>query len=160
MNIFLTITLVITLISLCFDREKTQNALRRAIKQMVQIMPAFLWMLIFMSLVLTVFSEEQIQKALVRDNIYLSLALAVSCGSLAIIPGFIAFPLCGILLEKGVAYMVISGFTTTLMMVGIVTFPVEKEYLGVRLGIVRNLISLLIAMITALATGFFFGELF
>ena len=80
-----------------------------------------------------------------------------------ILPAFasmLAFPLCGILLSKGVTYTVLSAFTTTLMMVGFVTFPIEKKYFGVRVGIIRNVASLLIAIIVAIMTGIFYGEIF
>ncbi len=42
--------------------------------------------------------------------------------------------------------MAISGFTTTLMMVGILSFPIEKTYFGFRVALVRNIVSLLIAL--------------
>jgi len=75
-------------------------------------------------------------------------------------PGFIAFPLAGILLEKGVLYMVLSAFTSSLMLVGILTYPIEKDYFGAKVTIMRNSISLVITVIIALATGLAFGELF
>jgi hypothetical protein len=56
--------------------------------------------------------------------------------------------------------MVLSAFTTTLMMVGVLTYPVEKAYLGIRVTIMRNAVSFVIALIVAVITGFFFGELF
>jgi hypothetical protein len=56
--------------------------------------------------------------------------------------------------------MVLSAFTTTLMMVGVLTYPIEKEYFGGRVTIIRNLISLFIAFIVALITGVFFREIF
>ncbi len=37
--------------------------------------------------------------------------------------------------------MVLAAFTTTLMMVGVMTYPVEKEYFGAKVTIIRNLIS-------------------
>ncbi len=80
--------------------------------------------------------------------------------SLALIPGFIAFPLAGILLKQGIPYMVLSAFTTTLMMVGILTYPIEKAYFGMRVTIIRNVISFLISLIVALMTGILFGEVF
>jgi len=46
-----------------------------------------------------------------------------------------------------------------LMMVGILTYPVEKEYFGVKVTIVRNVISFGIALIIALIIGICFGEL-
>jgi hypothetical protein len=56
--------------------------------------------------------------------------------------------------------MVLSAFTTTLMMVGVLTYPVEKAYLGPKVTILRNVISFLIAFVVALLTGIFFGEVF
>ncbi len=56
-------------------------------------------------------------------------------------PGFIAFPLSGILLSKGVPYMVISAFTTTLMIVGVLSYPVEKAYFGTKVTIMRNVVK-------------------
>ncbi len=73
-------------------------------------------------------------------------------------PGFIAFPLSGILLSKGVPYMVISAFTTTLMIMGVLSYPVEKAYFGTKVTIMRNAISFCIALVVALVTGLFFGE--
>jgi len=81
-------------------------------------------------------------------------------GSITLMPGFIAFPLCGILLKKGVLYMVLSAFTTTLMMVGVLTYPIEKEYFGIKVTIMRNIISFFIALVVAVMTGILFGEIF
>jgi len=159
-NPFIILTVISILISFCFDSKKTRLALSLTLKKIKKILPAFMWMLILMAVVLYFFSEEDIRKLLSNDNIYYSLILALSTGSAAMLPGFIAFPLCGILLDQGVAYMILSGFSSTLMMVGIVTFPVEVEYIGVKLGIIRNLLSLLIALIVALVTGLVYGELF
>jgi len=71
----------------------------------------------------------------------------------------VAFPLSGILLGKGVPYTVIAAFTTTLMMVGVVTFPLEKRFLGARVALVRNLAGLAVALVVSVAIGLFFGEL-
>ena len=62
--------------------------------------------------------------------------------------------------EQGVSYTALSSFSTTLMMVGVVTYPIEKEYFGLKVTVIRNVISFGIALIVALATGIFFGEIF
>jgi hypothetical protein len=41
-------------------------------------------------------------------------------------PGYFAYPLAGVLVNKGVTYMVVACFATTLLMVGVLTYPVEK----------------------------------
>ena len=56
--------------------------------------------------------------------------------------------------------MVLSAFTSSLMLVGILTYPIEKDYFGAKVTIMRNSISLVITVIIALATGLAFGELF
>jgi uncharacterized membrane protein YraQ (UPF0718 family) len=128
-------------------------------KKFINIIPAFLTMLILVSIVLFFIPDKMISDYLGNNDKFIGVILASFFGSITLMPGFIAFPLCGILLKKGVSYMVLSAFTTTLMMVGILTYPVEKEYFGVKVTIIRNAISFFIAIIVALSIGFFFGEL-
>jgi len=120
----------------------------------------FFTVIILISIVLYLFPEAFIAKYLGSGNTFIGVLLAGILGSITLMPGFITYPLCGILLKKGVSYMVLSTFTTTLMMVGVITYPVEKEYFGSRVTILRNTIGLLIALCVAIATGIFFGELF
>jgi len=122
--------------------------------------PTFITMLIFVSIILFLFPDEVISNYLSNSSKIISLLLASLIGSITLMPGFVAFPLSGILLSKGVSYMVLSSFTTTLMMVGIITFPIEREYFGVKVTIIRNMVSFFIALTVALVTGIFFGEVF
>ncbi|HIJ56664.1 MAG TPA: hypothetical protein HPQ03_11120 [Deltaproteobacteria bacterium] len=153
-------TAAAVLVSFLVSREKTLKALRIAYKRFVKILPAFLTMLVLVSIVLFLVPEELISTYLGSNNRYVGVLIGALLGSITLMPGFIAYPLCGILLKKGVAYMVLSAFSTTLMMVGVLTYPVEKAYLGAKVTLIRNLISFLIALVVALATGLFFGEVF
>ena len=146
------------LISFIVNRAKTLKAVKIAFKQLVTIFPAFLTMLILVSIVLFFVPDKIISNYLGNNNKLIGVVLASLFGSITLMPGFIAFPLSGILLKKGVSYMVLSSFTTTLMMVGILTYPVEKKYFGAKVTIIRNVVSLLISLIVALSVGFFFGE--
>ena len=154
------VTGLAVLISLIASREKTLKAVKIAAKRFAIILPAFLTMLVLVSIVLFLIPDKVISDYLGSDNKFVGVLLASFFGSITLMPGFIAFPLCGILLEKGVLYMVLSAFTTTLMMVGVLTYPIEKEYFGVKVTIIRNVISLFLALIIAVATGIFFGEIF
>ena len=146
-------------VSLIFSREKTFRAVKIAARRFINMLPVFLVMLILVSVVLYFVPENTILDYLGSENVFSNFVFAALIGSVVIMPGFIAFPLCGILLETGVPYMVLSAFTTTLMMVGILTFPVEKAYLGTKVTIIRNLVSLAIALIVALITGIVFREI-
>jgi len=152
------VTVIAMVFSLIADWRRTLKAIKIAIKKFINILPAFLIMLILVSIVLFLVPDKVISRYIGSDNKLISTVLASLFGSITLMPGFIAFPLCGILLKKGVSYMVLSAFTTTLMMVGVLTYPVEKEYFGIKVTIIRNTISFLIAMIIAITTGFFFGE--
>jgi uncharacterized membrane protein YraQ (UPF0718 family) len=154
------ITGIALLISLIASREKTFKALKIALKRFLNILPAFLTMLVLVSIVLFLVPDKLFSKYLGTDNKLIGVLLAALLGSITLMPGFIAFPLSGILLQKGVAYTVIATFTTTLMMVGVVTFPVEKAYLGVRVTVLRNIIGLLIALCVAAIIGIYYGEIF
>lgn len=147
------------LISFIGNRGKTFKAVKIAFKKLAKIFPAFLTMLILVSIVLFLIPDKTISNYLGNNGKFIGVILASFFGSITLMPGFIAFPLCGILFKKGVGYMILSAFTTTLMMVGILTYPIEKEYFGVKVSIIRNTISFFIAIIVALSIGFFFGEL-
>ena len=148
------------LLSFLANPKKTIMAIKIAVKKFVNILSAFLIMLILVSVVLFLIPDKVISNYLGNSNKLIGVIFASFFGSITLMPGFIAFPLCGILLKKGVSYMVLSAFTTTLMMVGVLTYPIEKEYFGMRVTVIRNTISFFIAIIVALMTGIFFGEMF
>ncbi|RLC63862.1 MAG: hypothetical protein DRI01_04445 [Chloroflexi bacterium] len=148
------------LVSFAVNREKTFKAIKIAIKRLISILPAFLTMLILVSIVLFLVPDKVISNYLGVNNKLVGVLLASFFGSIVLMPGFIAYPLCGILLKKGVPYMVLSAFATTLMMVGVLTYPMEKEYFGIRVTVIRNVISLFIALVVAIMTGIFFEEIF
>jgi len=148
------------LISFVVNREKTLKALKIAARRFINILPAFLVMLILVSIVLFLVPDKVISSYLGINNRLVGVFWASLFGSITLMPGFIAYPLCGILLKQGVPYMVLAAFATTLMMVGVLTYPIEKEYFGIKVTVVRNVISLFIALVVAVMTGIFFGEIF
>jgi uncharacterized membrane protein YraQ (UPF0718 family) len=152
-------TAILFIISFIADKQKTIKALKIAFKKFSKIVPAFLTMLILISIILFIFPQDLIIRYLGIGNKYVSMLIASLIGSITLMPGFIAFPLAGILRQQGVPYMVLSAFTTTLMLVGIVTFPVEKEFFGVKITIIRNVIYFFIAIIVAVIMGIVFGEI-
>jgi uncharacterized membrane protein YraQ (UPF0718 family) len=148
------------LVSFVANPEKTLKAVKIAAKRFVNILPAFLVMLVLISIALFLVPDEIISHYLGVNNKFIGVLFASFFGSITLMPGFIVYPLCGILLQKGVAYTVIAAFTTTLMMVGVLTYPLEKAYFGWQVTVIRNTMSLVIALIVAVVIGIFFGEIF
>lgn len=145
------------LISAAADRRKTGKALVVTLKKLMRILPGYLHLLILLSFVLLV-SDSLIIKVLNASNPWVGLASALAIGSLTMMPGFISYPLAGVLVDQGVPLMVVAGFVTSLMMVGIVTFPVERAYFGVRMALMRNGLSLVIALVISVVMGLVYGE--
>ena len=152
--IIMTILLIISLI---FSREKTWQSIRRGTKKLLKILPNYLKILVFLAIIMS-FAEDFIVTYLGGQNILLGSLLAVLVGSIVMMPGFIAYPLAGVLLTRGVSYTVIAGFVISLKMVGVVTYPVEKEYMGVKGTIYRNAASLIITLILTFLMGIYYGE--
>lgn len=146
-------------VSFFASRQKTMQALKKAFSQLVFILPAFLSMLIMVAVVLYLVPDEMISRYLGQENNLMGMVSGAFLGSAIMMPGFIAYPLSGLLLKKGVAYVVLSAFTTTLMMVGVLSYPVEKRFFGSGAPVLRNAVSFFIALVVAIVTGFYFGEL-
>jgi uncharacterized membrane protein YraQ (UPF0718 family) len=152
------ITAVALLVSLVASRTKTMAAVALAAGRLVKILPAFATMMVLFSVTITLLPREVVAALIGRESGWLGVAIAAGVGSIVFMPGFIAFPLSGALLKQGVPYMVLAAFTTTLMMVGVLTYPLERQYFGRWVTLLRNAICLLIAMAAALAISLVFGE--
>lgn len=153
------VTAVLVAVSFLADRHKTLEGIKIGIKKFRKILPNYLKLLILIAVMLF-FTEGLIVRYLGQENGLIGMMVGMLLGSATMMPGFIAYPLAGVLVERGVLYMVVAGFVTTLMMVGVLTFPVEKEYLGVKGTIIRNSVSFVIAAVIALSMGLVYGEVF
>ncbi|MBT3378724.1 MAG: hypothetical protein HN742_21430 [Lentisphaerae bacterium] len=159
MLILYMITAFLVGVSFLAAPRKTGRALDVALRRFLRILPTFVVVMVLVAVVLHLVPDHLVMRVLARESKWAAMVSAIGFGSVSVIPGFIAFPLCGLLRDRGALYMVISAFSTTLMMVGVVTFPMEKVYLGARLAFWRNATALVIAIVVAVATGFVFGEL-
>lgn len=140
-------------ISFFKDRNKTKMALKKAWKSFENILPQFLSIIIIIGLAFAVLSPETIISLLgTRSGIWGVLGAAV-IGSITLIPGFIAFPLAAALLKSGAGYMQIAAFVSTLMMVGIITLPLEIKTFGKRAAIIRNISAFVFSLIAAVVIG-------
>ena len=153
------LTTFLLALSFVLNTRRTFAGIRIGMGRFFRVVPAFLAMLALVSIVLYAIPPHVILKYLAREDAWSGTLIAAALGSISHLPGFIAFPLCGILRQHGVPYMVLAAFSTTLMMVGVVTFPIERAYLGARVALVRNLLGGLIALAVAVAIGFACDEI-
>ena len=135
------------------DRKKTKQALMKAWKSFENILPQFLSILLIIGLALAILSPETITKLIGSSSGVWGVLAASLIGSITLIPGFVAFPLASALLTSGAGYMQIAAFVSTLMMVGIVTIPMEMKTFGKRATIVRNVSAYLFSIVVAIVMG-------
>ncbi|HYE10581.1 MAG TPA: permease [Patescibacteria group bacterium] len=141
------------LLSFMKDKGKTKMALKKAWKSFENILPQFLAILIIIGITLTVLSPETISKLIGDQSGWLGMLMAATIGSVTLVPGFVAFPLAAALLENGAGFMQIAVFISTLMMVGIVTMPVEIKYFGKKAALIRNSLALVFSFVAAIVIG-------
>ena len=141
--------LVLFAVSALKDREKTRKAFMKGLKALEGILPQFLAVLVFVAIILAVFDAGMISRFIgERTGIIGSLAAGL-LGAVTLIPGFVAFPMAGELLRNGAGTVQIATFVSSLMMVGIVTLPMEIKYFGKRAAIARNSFAFVFSFIAA-----------
>lgn len=141
------------LLSFFKDRKKTLMALKKAWKSFENILPQFLSILVIIGVAFAVLTPETISKLLGENSGVWGVLVASLIGSITLIPGFVAFPMAAALLKSGAGYMQIAAFVSTLMMVGIVTMPLEIKTFGRRATLVRNISAYAFSLIAALVIG-------
>jgi len=148
------IALGLLLISYFKNKKKTKMALKKAWKSFSNILPKFLGVIGLVGIMLAVFDEQVISSLIGAESGVIGTILASAIGAITLIPGFVAFPTAKVLLDNGAGYMQIGVFVSTLMMVGIMTMPVEIEYFGKKVTFIRNGLAFLLSFVVA----FFIGK--
>lgn len=151
--ILYSIALVLLLVSYRKDKVKTKQALKKAWKAFENILPEFLTIIVLVGVLLAVLNPQVISSIIGKDSGWPGVIAAAIVGAVTLIPGFVAFPTAAMLLQNGAGYMQIGAFVSTLMMVGVVTMPVEIRYFGKRLTILRNLSAFIFSFIVAYIIG-------
>jgi uncharacterized membrane protein YraQ (UPF0718 family) len=146
-------TIIFLIFSLSKNKEKTKNALRMAFGMGKSMILSILSIILLIGLVLALLPPEQIAGYVENQNVLVATIVSAIFGTITLIPAFIAFPLVGTLVDAGVGVVPSIAFLTTLTMVGVVTFPLEKKEFGMKFTIVRNGLSFVFAIVIALVMG-------
>ncbi len=147
MAILFFITGILLLVSFIANRQKTLEGLKRGAMQFLKLLPTPLSVIILVSIAIYFIPEKTLIQYFGDQAGILGYISAALVGSVSLIPGFISYPLAGMLVESGVGYGVIALFITTLKMVGVITIPLEAKYFGMRVTLQRNALSFIGAII-------------
>ncbi|MFQ3676101.1 MAG: permease [Endomicrobiia bacterium] len=153
MKILLILTIISLLLSFYYNKEKTLLGIKKGLMMLLTLLPTVLNVLIFVSIFLVLVPQDLLIKLLGKNSGVLGIIIASILGSISLMPGIISFPLGKILLDNGASYTVVTTFLTTLMMVGVITLPMEIKYFGVKVSLLRNVLNFFGAIIIALIIG-------
>ena len=151
--IFISLSIFTSLVSFLLDRQKTILGFKKGFKMFRNIIVPFLNILILVSLLLFIIPPQLIVEYLGAGSGMIGFAIAAVVGSITLVPGFISYPIASNLLKQGASYSTVAVFMTTLMMVGVVTLPLEIKYFGKKVAILRNLLNLVAAIIIGILIG-------
>ena len=150
-----TIITIYSLLAVCLvaslikSKEKTKKAFKIAGKALLKTAPSLLTVLGIVGLTLGILTPETISRLVGAEAGFTATILAAVIGAVTLIPSLVAFPLAGSLLRSGATVMTISAFITTLVMVGIMTAPMEIKSLGKKFTLLRNGLGFIAALIIA-----------
>lgn len=139
------------------DKKKTKKALKKTWKSFGNLLPKLLSIFVLIGLILSVLNPQTISNILGQQSNWLGVVIASLIGAITLIPGFVAFPLASTLIKNGAGYTQMAVFISTLMMVGIVTIPIEVKYFGKKVTILRNVLAYLFSFLVAFVIGGILG---
>lgn len=150
---FWVLTLVWFGISIKKDKRKTLSSIKGSSGMMKNMGGEIIGILFLIGLILTFLPPETIRQYAGNSNSIMTTVIFAVVGCITLIPAFVAFPLAGSLVDAGASVVPIVAFLTTLTMVGLVTFPLEKKEFGTKFTVIRNSLSFIFALIIALIMG-------
>lgn len=143
------LTAVLLTASIARSREKTAQALKKAAKSLWGISPQLISILLLISAALSFADPSLISLLIGGESGVTGFLGAAVVGSVTLMPGFVAFVMAADLLKLGAGVLPVAAFVSTLMMVGVVTFPMEREYFGTRTALLRNLAAFVFSLLSA-----------
>jgi uncharacterized membrane protein YraQ (UPF0718 family) len=151
--IYISLCLILTGISFILNRKKTIAGLKRGWALFRNMLLPLVNILILVSVLIYIVPPEAISRYLGPGSGAGGFAIAAVSGAITIIPPFISYPIAASLIAEGASYAVVATFMTTLMMVGVLTLPIEFRYFDRRVAIMRNALNFLAAIIIGLVVG-------
>ncbi|NQU17005.1 MAG: permease [Candidatus Saganbacteria bacterium] len=156
MQILIAVSIVCLALSFFVNRKKTFTGVKRGAIMFLNLLPAIFIVIFLTSVFLYLIPEKVITEYLGAGSGFLGVVAAALVGSISLIPGFVAFPLAGLLISRGINYTIVAVFITTLLMVGLLTLPIEIKYFGKKAAITRNVLSFIGALVVGVLIGAFF----
>lgn len=134
------------------DPARTRAALGLAGRSGLGLLPSLLAVLAGVGLTLAAIPPAAVARLFNAHGVAGFLLLS-GTGALLTIPGPVAYPLAGSLHRMGASLPALASFLTTLTMVGLLTAPLEVKAFGRRFTLLRQSLSLALALVVGALMG-------
>jgi uncharacterized membrane protein YraQ (UPF0718 family) len=151
--IFWIIAVTLLIWSIIKDKDKTIKSFKKSKNSLKFMGPSIISIVFLIGLLLTFIPPETISEYFGDNSSLKATIISALIGSITLIPAFVAFPLVGSFIELGASIVPGAAFLTTLTMVGVITFPIEKAKFGFKFTLIRNGLSFIFAILIALGMG-------
>ncbi|SNS30311.1 hypothetical protein SAMN05446037_1007119 [Anaerovirgula multivorans] len=152
-RILYAVVFILLMASYRKDARKTKTALKKAWKSFENILPQFLGVIILVGILLSVLNPQIIGAIIGGQSGLMGTVISAVIGAITLIPGFVAFPTAALLFENGAGLVQIAAFISSLMMVGVVTIPIESQFFGRKLTFWRNISAFIFSFVVAYIMG-------
>lgn len=146
---FYAVSIILFVFALMKDKKGAKESIGKSKKMMKSMLGDIIGIIFLIGLLLVLIPPETIKTVLGSENVFVSTVVAAVVGGITLIPAFVAFPLVGSFIDVGASIIPGVAFLTTLTMVGVVTFPLEKKAFGTKFAVFRNGLSFVAALIIA-----------
>lgn len=150
---FWVIGIILFAVAMIKDKDRAKEAMKKSKGMMKGMLGDIIGIIFMIGLLLSLIPQSTIENLLGSGNTMVSSIFGALIGSITLIPAFVAFPLVGSFVDAGASIVPGVAFLTTLTMVGVVTFPLEKKEFGTRFAVARNALSFVAAISIALIMG-------
>lgn len=140
---------LLLILSYIKDKDKTKNALIKALKSFENVLPQFLGIIFIIGLTLAVLNPAVISKLIGTESGIIGVIISAAIGAITLMPTFVAFPTADMLLKNGAGYAQVGALVSTLTLVGVITFSLEAKYIGKKAAFYRNFIAFLFSFVVA-----------
>jgi len=133
------------------ENKKYFNAARTALRQLVNILPIMISIVLLIGLFNT-FISKQMLASIFSGNPLIDNFLGACFGSFFTGNPINSYIIGGELLKHGVGLVAVTAFVIAWVTVGLIQLPAEMTALGRRFAVLRNFLSFLMAIIVAFLT--------
>ena len=140
------------------EPSRAKEAFAKALNSLVAAAPMLLAVIGLVGL-FQAFVSEQTLRALFGGSPALDTLTGTLIGSVAVGQPVVSYIIGGELLDQGVSLYAVTAFVLAWVTIGILQLPLEASLFGTRFTLVRNLLSLLFAVLIAFATVLTLGAL-